>query len=86
MIPKIFVSYFLAANPEFTPFGQQFDSDEFMQKLLQNVAQCSPQHEKAIKEIFELEIIDTITNKDNPDEKKFDIQHTMKLCCSLGGV
>lgn len=57
-----------------------------MQKLLQNVAQCSPEHEKAIKEIFELEIIDTITNKDNPDEKKFDIQHTMKLCCSLGGV
>lgn len=31
-------------------------------------------------------MLDTITNRDNPDEKKFDIHSTMKLCCSLGGV
>ena len=67
VVPKFFVQAFLTSNPEFTPFGQQFDSDEFMQKLLTVVSGCSADHAKAIKEIFEIQMIDSIKNTELPD-------------------
>jgi ubiquitin carboxyl-terminal hydrolase 14 len=84
--PKMFVSLFLNKHPEFLPFGNQHDADEFMQKLIVDISGISPECAKVIKEQFEVELTSTITNTQlTEEEAQFNITNTTKIGCSLGG-
>ena len=86
IVPKLFVLTFIGTNPEFTPFGQQFDSDEFMQKLLTNISSCSQDHANLIRKLFEIDYTETLTNVEDEKDTQQNFTSSTKLCCSLGGT
>ena len=68
MTPQYFVGLFLNLHPEFQPFQSQHDADEFTQKLLEDISNSDPGNAKAVRDTFEIEMVNTLRNTEIPDE------------------
>lgn len=84
--PEMFVGMFLQTHQTYLPLGTQHDSDEFMQELLAIISRASPELDKAIKKLFEIEFVEVTKNIDIEEEPKIEISPMTKLCCNVGGT
>ena len=66
--------------------GTQHDSDEFMQEIIGILTRSSPELDKTIKSLFEIEFVETTKNVEIEEEPKIEINVSTKLCCNVGGV
>jgi hypothetical protein len=57
-----------------------------MQELIGILNRASPDLDKLIKSLFEIEFVETTKNKDIEEEPKIEISTSTKLCCNVGGV
>lgn len=52
------------------PLGTQHDSDEFMQEIIGILTRSSPELDKTIKSLFEIEFVETTKNVEIEEEPK----------------
>ena len=84
--PKYFVGLFLNLHNQFQPFGTQHDADQFMQKLIQDISASNPENAKVIRDCFEIETLETITNTEIEAQlPQYKEATTSKVGCVLGG-
>jgi len=70
LTPEMFVGMFLQTHEAYLPLGTQHDSDEFMQDVLKIISRSSPELDKTVKELFEIEFVETTKNKEIEEEPK----------------
>ena len=56
-----------------------------MQELIGILTRSSPDLEKTIKGLFEIEFVETTKNVEIEEEPKYEITRSTKLCCNVGG-
>lgn len=57
-----------------------------MQEILSILVRASPNLQKMIKSLFEIEFVEVTKNTEIEEEPKIEISTSTKLCCSVGGV
>lgn len=53
---------FLQTHEAYLPLGTQHDSDEFMQELIGILTRSSPELDKVMKNLFEIEFVEVTKN------------------------